>query len=82
MNPEDQQRAREILRRALRFSGEEREVRVLEECAGDKELIVAVRALLEEEEQATLTGDGHDIRHDIQPGSRIGPGRGYENWAI
>ena len=73
MNPGDEQEARKILRRALEHSGEEREAWLREECAGDEELIAAVRVLLEKEEQVTLTGGDHDIQHDIQPGSRIGP---------
>ena len=66
---DQQQRARAIVRRALECSEEQREAWLQEECEGDEELGAAVRALLEKEEQATLTGGGHDI----QPGSRIGP---------
>jgi serine/threonine protein kinase/Tfp pilus assembly protein PilF len=66
---DQQQRARAIVWRALECSEEQREAWLQEECEGDEELIAAVRALLEKEEQATLTGGGHDI----QPGSRIGP---------
>ncbi len=61
--------ARALALRALACSEDLGEVWLQEECAGDEELIAAVRALLEKEEQATLTG-GAD---GIQSGSRIGP---------
>ena len=70
VNSSDQKhQARAIVLRALAYSEDQREAWLLEECAGDGVLIAAVHAMLEKEEQATLTGEGLDI----QSGSRIGP---------